>query len=455
MKLMKYIYASFLIVLMFSACQDDNASNPSFADDEMPCIYMDWAGTYVYKVGDVIKFAAQVSPADGATFRWLVDDMVVSETTSVEYTIESAEPFTLRFEVERNGIKNFRMAQVTVTKDFEAKTYDNAVMGVLTMGGNPSMIQWDYITHLMISSLTVSDESGSLNLPDAAALANLKTAVSLAHNNGVYAIIDISGSIVFPAGSGIYNETAFNMVATDAVKRAQLIANIKTFVDEYELDGVNIYLNNLNNDAGKLQNPEELVVFMNELGEVFPAEREAPWNHFFLTASVPMAWNNYEFYFLGRVPRLDWINLMLFGGTDLTPVHHAPDWQVSDNITRFRDAAGIPVSKMMVGVAAFGIKYDIPAGVSPTWGNLDSFLSYPTYNEIVAMDPDAAGKSELTQGSASLFYTGVSAPENSVNSKAAIIKEAGAKGMFIWAMDYDTQNPGTSLTQAVYKQMNE
>ena len=47
MKLMKYIYASFLIVLMFSACQDDNASNPSFADDEMPCIYMDWAGTYV------------------------------------------------------------------------------------------------------------------------------------------------------------------------------------------------------------------------------------------------------------------------------------------------------------------------------------------------------------------------------------------------------------------------
>lgn len=454
MKLINYILTGMMALLMLGACEDDSANNPTFADDEMPCIYMDWAGTYVYKIGDVVKFTAQVSPSDGATFRWLVDDRVVSETTSVEYTIETADPFTLRFEVERNGVKNFRTAQVTVTKDFEAKTYDKAVMGVLTTGGNAAMVQWDYITHLMVSSLTVSDESGALNLPDASALANLKTVVSLAHNNGVYVLIDISGSIVFPAGSGVYNETAFNMTATDPAKRAQLIADIKAFVDEYELDGVNIYMNNLNNDAGKLQNPDELVNFLNELGETFPAEREAPWNRFFLTASVPMAWNNYEFYFLGRVPRLDWVNLMLFGGTDLSPVHHAPDWQVNDNLARFRDAAGIPPSRMMVGIPAFGIKYDIPAGTSPTWGNLDSFLSYPSYSDIVKLDADAASKSQLEQGSAFLFYVGVSAPENSVASKAALVRENDAMGMFVWAVDYDTQDPGTSLVQAVSREMN-
>lgn len=453
MKLIKYICASLLMVLLFSACEDDNANNPSFANDEMPCIYMDWAGTYVYKVGDIVKFTAQVSPAEGAAFRWLVNDKVVSETPSIEYTVETAEPFTLRFEVERNGIKNYRTAQVTVTKDFEAKTYERPVMGVLTVNGNPEQIQWDYITHLMYSSLTVSDESGSFNKPDATALAKLKTMVSLAHNNGVYVILDISGSIVFPAGSGVYNETAFNNVAANPAKRGQLIAEIKAFVEEYDLDGVNIYMNNLNNDAGKLQNPDELVAFMNELGETFPAEREAPRNHFFLTASVPMAWNNYEFYYLGRVPRLDWVNFMLFGGTDLSPVHHAPDSQINSNIFNFTTAAGLPASKIMIGIGAFGIKYDIPAGVSPTWGNLDQFLSYPTYSDIVKMDAGAPGK-DMLPVAGGIYFTGISAPANSVESKSAIVKDNAAKGMFIWAVDYDTQDAATSLTQAVFKQMN-
>ena len=193
---------------------------------------------------------------------------------------------------------------------------------------------------------------------------------------------------------------------------------------------------------------------MNELAETFPAERESPYNHFFLTASVPMAWNNYEFYFLGRVPRLDWVNFLLFGGTDLTPVHHAPDWQVNDNIVRFRDVAGIPASKMLIGVGAFGVKYDIPVGTSPTWGNLDSFLSYPAYSEIIKMDADAPSKDMLNIGNASLYFVGVSADANSVNSKAAIAIENDVKGMFVWTLDYDTQDVSSSLVQAVYRQMN-
>ena len=443
-----------MAVFIMTAC-DDNSSNPTFGDDEIPYIYMDWAGTYVYKVGDVVKFTAQVSPSQGTSCRWLVNETVVSETPSVEYTIPDAEPFTLRFEAVRNGFMNFRTAQVTVAKDFEPKAYNKAVMGVVTTGASSDMVQWDYITHLMVSSLTVSDDSGSLSLPSDAALANLKTIVSLAHNNGVYVIIDISGPISFPTGAGVYNETSLNAVAIDPEKSDRLIADIKKFVDDYELDGVNIYINNLNNDAGGLlPDKDGLVNFFGKLSETFPAEREAPYNHFFLTASVPMAWNNYEFYFLGNAPRLDWINLMLFGGTDLTPVPHAPDWQINDNISRFRDAAGIPTSKMMVGVAAFGISYDIPAGTSATWGNLDSFLSYPLYRDIVKMAPDATSKSEMTIGSASLYYTGLTAPDNSVESKANIVKDNDAMGMFIWTADYDTRDAASSITQAVWNRMN-
>lgn len=453
MKLIKYICMELLLCLLFCACSDTNVGNPSFSEDEMPYIYMEWASSYVYKLGDVIKFNPQVSPTQGTSCQWLIDGKVVSEKPSIEYKIEMEEDFTLRFEVERYGVKNFRTAQVTIQKDFKPKDYEKIAMGVLSINGAASSVQWDYITHLMYSSLVVSDEQGTLKLPDASALANLKTIVSLAHNKGIYVIVDISGSINFPIGTGVYNETAFNMAAIDPAKRTKLIGEIKSFVEEYDLDGVNIYMNNLSNDAGKLQNPDELVAFMNELGEALPAEGIEPRNCYFLTASVPMAWNNSEFYYLGRVPRLDWVNLMLFGATNLSPSHLAPDWQVDDNINRFTTAAGIPASKLLVGIGAFGVQYDIPPGTTPTWGNIDQFLSYPTYSDIVKLDASAPGKDMLPIASG-LYYTGVSAESNSVNSKAAIVKNNGVQGMFIWCMDYDTQNAANSLTQTIFKQMN-
>src|SRR3712207_8664760 len=51
----------------------------------------------------------------------------------------------------------------------------------------------------------------------------------------------------------------------------------------------------------------------------------------------PMAWNDYEFYFLGNAKRLDWVNFNLYGATDLSPVPSAPDWQIADHVTRFSD----------------------------------------------------------------------------------------------------------------------
>lgn len=451
MKLFRHIGIIAILAAALAACQE-KVTNPVFGDDEMPYIYMDWAATFVYGVGDVVKFTAQVAPSDDTACRWLVNDEIVSETNTIEYKIETAEPFTLRFEAERNGIVNYRTAQVTVTKPFVAKTYDKIAMGVLTENGSAAQVQWDYITHLMYSSVKVSDASGKLSLPDAAALGNLKTLVSLAHNEGVYVIVDITGPITFPAGAGVYNEVNFNNVAADPEKRTALIADIKAFAEEYDLDGVNIYINNLNNDFGGLSNEEELTAFMNELGKALPKPEETERGAFFLTASVPQAWNNTEFSWIGGVERLDWMNFMHFGGTDLSPVPHAADWYIND-VAKFV-GYGVPAEKILVGIGAFGIKYDIPAGTSATWGTLDSYLSYPTYSEIVKMDGDASSKNWISSGTGGIFYVGVSAPEVSVACKAQLTLDNGYGGMFVWAMDYDTNDPASSLTQAVYREMN-
>ncbi len=110
---------------------------------------------------------------------------------------------------------------------------------------------------------------------------------------------------------------------------------------------------------------------------------------------------------------------------------------------------GVPAEKILIGIGAFGIKYDIPAGVSATWGDIDSYLSYFPYSEIVKMDQSAPSKNMLSQGTG-----GVSAPECSVEYKASLVKENSAGGMFVWMLEYDTDDPASSLTQAVYKAMN-
>ena len=452
MKILRYICILIACTCFCASCSE-KVSNPVFADDETPYIYMDWAATNVCNIGDTLRFTAQVAPSEGTACRWLIDGQTMSTGRTLEYEVTSPEPFILRFEAERNGIVNYRTSNVTVTKPFEPKEYERVAMGVLCISATAASVQWDHITHLMISSLTVNTEDGQLTLPDAAALNSLKTTVSLAHNEGVYVIIDITGTLVLPGGTGIYNETAFNTVAADPALRTGLIAQIKSFVEQYDMDGVNIYINNLNNDFGGLSNEEELAAFMNELGEAMPLPENTGRGGFFITASVPQAWNNYEFSWLGSVTRLDWMNLMHFGSTDLTPCPHAADWNISDNISRFV-TYGVPAEKILIGIGAFGIKYDIPAGVSATWGDIDSYLSYFPYSEIVKMDPSAPSKNMLSQGTGGLWYVGVSAPECSVEYKASLVKDNSAGGMFVWMLEYDTDDPASSLTQAVYKAMN-
>lgn len=447
---MKYstIYAVILGLFLFTIASCTDEETPTqFTEEDMPMIYMEWAAEYIYSVGDTVKFTAQVSPGDNVVSRWLVDGEVVSEEFTINYPIVSGEPFNLRFEVERYGLTNFRTANVTVTKEFEAKTYDKIVLGVISPDATLGSIQWDNITHLMYTSLIIDNTTPTLKMPNAPSLERLRSIVTAAHNNGVYVIIDITGPISYLHGGGFYNETSFNEVATDQEKREKLITDINAFVEEYDLDGVNIYINNLNNDAGGLFDKEGITTFMNELGKSLPESRPDPRNEFFFTASVPMAWNNSEFYHVANVTRLNWVNFMLFGGTDLSPVHHAPSWQIDDNMLRFQNA-GLPISKMLIGIGSFGIQYNLN-GVNPTWGNLDSFLQYRSYKEIIGLEADAANLNQLPLGDG-LYYSGVT----DVNAKAEIVISKNAAGMFIWTMENDTQAIGKSLTKTMSDKLN-
>lgn len=441
MRFIKYL-SIFLLGSVLTGCQLEDVADPVFGDDEIPYIYMEWAGTNVYNVGDVIHFSPQVSPLEGTQCRWLIDGDVISTERELTYTITQTQPFTLRFEVERNGIVNYRSSEVTIIVPFEPKQAAKNVIGVLTEDGVAAQIQWDYITHLQVTPFKVDKADGSITMPSSAFLNNLKTMISLAHNKGVYVIADITAPINLFLGTGFYNESSFNTVAADPALRKVLIDNILSLVTEYDFDGVNIYINNLNNDWGGIKDKDKVLEFMDELGASLPKDEDCERGSFFYTASVPMAWNSYEFYFMAGCKYIDWFNFMMFGATDLSPVHHSADWNINEKVGGFYDQ-GISLDQVVVTIPCTGVKYDIPAGVSPTWGNIDSFLSYYKYSEIVAgMDKT------------NLFYVGLTG-DNSVESKISIaMNNWGASGMMVWAMDFDTADPATSITQNVYKRIN-
>lgn len=453
MKIKKYL-SGLLFGLLLISCEAEKVTDPEFGSDEMPYIYMDWASSQVYSKGDTVKFTAQVSPLEGTDVRWLVDGDVVSTTPSIEYIIENEKGFTLRFEAERGGTVNYREANVAIKVPFVPKECSRKVMGVITTDGKADMVQWDYVSHLLITSFQVG-EDGKLIRPDDARLSTLKTLISLAHNRGIYVQADITGIINMPAGSGSYNSIVFQNAVADENTRAALVADARKLVDDLDIDGVNVYVNELNCDAGTIQQKDAIVQFIKDLRAALPAEREGERLRYLVTASVPRAWNSYEFYFLGQaVDQLDWINLLLFGALDLTPCDFAPDWYINDFYTNFSNAAGIPYSKQMVGVGAFGIHYKYPDGVDITWGNQDQYLGWPTYSDILKMDASASSKSFIDQNSG-IYYTGATGT-NSAASKAAIVKDTeGSAGMFIWCIDYDSTNAQTSLTQTVWNTLNK
>ncbi len=448
MKFITYIPATLCMLLILAGCKDDSASNPTFDDDEIPAIYMDWAAEFVYSLGDVMTFEAQVSPSDHTTCRWLIDGNVVAEGLRIEHTIDTEEPFTLRFEAERNGIKNFRTAEVSIALEFVAKEYNKVVVGMLPKNGSSGQVQWDHITHLMFTSLTVENETGSLTMPEGSELRQLNTLIPLAHNNGVQVIIDISGPMNFPMLYGGYGDHSFNNVIIDPDKRKILIGEIAAFAEEYDLDGVNISMTNINNDDGGLISTDQIAVFMNELGEVLPTEVDEGRRKFYFTATVPHNYQFSQYAYLSQVERLDWVNFLPMGVTDLAPTPHAPDYLIHEHLGLFANSE-LGSTRAVVGIGAFGIRYDLPEGVEITWGNLDNYLSYPSYADILRMDTNAAEKDELSLGSG-LFYTG----REGALRKTDIALDYNAAGMLIWMMNYDTSDADKSLTQSVYNHMN-
>ncbi|MFI7217267.1 glycosyl hydrolase family 18 protein [Micromonospora maritima] len=267
--------------------------------------------------------------------------------------------------------------------------------------GSVNSIQYGKLTHINYA-FVLPNGDGSLRAVENPS--KLSTLVSLGHANNVKVSIAIGGW-----NDG--DDSAFEALAANSGARGALVNNVVAFVDQYDLDGVDIDWEYPDPGASA----SNYTLLMQQLGSALHSRGKL------LTAAVVA-----EGYYVTGVPTavfgsVDWLNIMAYDGGS---PHANYDWSIA--AVNGWKARGLPAAKAVLGVPFY------------------SRPGYYTYAALVGMDPANANRDCTTAGGAQQCYNGV--PTVKRKTQWAM---ANAGGMMNWELSQDTTG-STSLVSAIY-----
>ena len=270
------------------------------------------------------------------------------------------------------------------------------IIAYATDGIIENLIPYDKLTHINYSFLTPKDD-GTFN-----SIVNgwkLKNIVTNGHKQNVKVLISVGG--------WGWDEQ-FETVAASPALRGVFVQNLKTFVDEYQLDGADIDWEYP--DAG--QSSQNFLALIQELRAAMP-------DTLLTTAVVSHGENG-----MGILPEtfeyFDFINVMTYDGSD-----HGTLEQFERGLA-FWSGRGLPKEKIVMGMPFYGDP-DLP------------------YFKIVAEDPSAAQTDTFEYFGKTYHYNGI--PMTQKKTKIAMEQ---ASGIMFWTLDFDTQGD-LSLVNAIYQ----
>lgn len=452
MKDLKYILFALLPLFALYSCEDDDGKNPSFGDEDVPHIYVDWQENRAAKVGDIVDIPLQVSPSDGATYEWTLDGVVISKERDLKYPITENMVRELKFVVTRNGIQNSRTANLLVPDKFKPKTSVKKSVAFLSLNGKISDVNWENTTHLVVSSIVV-DKGGVLRSADLEKKIDLPTIIAYAHHYGVYTILDFSGELnSYLTAAPVYGSYTFYDAAIDASIRANLIRSIVDKAKAHGFDGINIYMDKANTSNGEFGDTESLVKFYNELAAAVPAKVAIEGNDYdyLLTMSVVGGWTRGSLAKMVNIPRYNWVNILAFGAEDLDAVPHSSVASATTEVNTWTGwLANLSPKRAVLVLPAFGLRY-FGTPNEYTWANLGQYTQYMTYKSISTTYPDAPSKDVvvITENGGDkskevnkIFYDGFTA----VDQKAELAKAKDLGGLGLWSVESDTKEASKSL----------
>ncbi|WP_174533354.1 glycosyl hydrolase family 18 protein [Micromonospora chalcea] len=267
--------------------------------------------------------------------------------------------------------------------------------------GNVNTIQYGKLTHINYAFVLPNGDGSLRPVENPSKLSSL---VSLGHANNVKVSIAVGGW-----NDG--DDSAFEALAANSGTRTAFVNNLIAFVNQYNLDGVDMDWEYP--DPGASANNYTLL--MQQLGSALHSRGKL------LTAAVVS-----EGYYVDGVSTavfgsVDWLNIMAYDGGS---PHANYDWSIA-SVNRWK-SRGLPAAKAVLGVPFY------------------SRPGYYTYSALVGMDPANANRDCTTVSGAQQCYNGV--PTVKRKTQWAM---TNAGGMMNWELSQDTTG-STSLVSAIY-----
>jgi GH18 family chitinase len=274
-------------------------------------------------------------------------------------------------------------------------TTEFRVIGYATDASIPEIIQYDKLTHINYAFL-IPNEDGTF-----APMSNawkLDAIVTSAHAQGTKVLISIGGWGWDPQ---------FEALAADPAARARAIEFMVNFVEEKNLDGVDMDWEYP--DAG--ESSQNFLKLMTELRAALPEGK-------LLTAAVVSGGD----YYGAGIPvesfaLMDFVNLMAYDGDE-----HGTMAQAEGSLDYWL-GRGLPAEKAVLGLPFYSRPNEVP------------------YREIVAADPAAAQSDDLDHFGTPNVYNGIP----TIQAKTRLAMER-ASGVMFWNLDHDAQGELSLLT---------
>ncbi len=277
-------------------------------------------------------------------------------------------------------------------------------------------LQFDKLTHITYAFLIPAEDGTLIGIEKPE---KLKELVEKSHKNGVEVLIAVGGW----SYQSIPLDPTFEKIAASDELRSIFIDNVADFVDEYNLDGVEIDWEYP--DFGQSEEYYEKLIL--ELGEKLKNKDK------YITAALNGAWSATEGPSVSKavsdkcLEEFDWINVMSY---DMNDEQHSPYWFAETSIAYWINR-GVPQEKIVLGV---------PFYARPSWKQ---------YRHLVEENKENAYKDYAQGEPLDSYYNGI----NTIKEKTRLALR-NASGLMIFDINEDT-NDELSLVSAINDTINE
>lgn len=277
-------------------------------------------------------------------------------------------------------------------------------------------LAYDKLTHIMYAFLIPAEDGSIAYVPKTD---KLRQMVEQAHLNNTKVFIAVGGW----SYQNMPLAPVFEVMAQSESGRAAFIANVMSFVKEYNLDGVELDWEYPQESSAAAY--EALVI---ELADALHQEQKE------LTAALSGAWavdagpEVSKLVTSNCLEAFDFIEIM---GYDINDTEHSPYWFSQTSLAYWANR-GVPAQKMVLGV---------PLYARPSWLQ---------YKQLVAADPDNAWQNYLPPGSLSdkdSYYNGLPL----LRSKTMLALQQGG-GVMLFDVNEDTNDSHSVVSMMAAEQ---